>query len=119
MRSRHRFGDVAPIAHRVRFHRSTSPIFCRSSPCARLAWHLPVAGRAEQAMIPGCAVRCRPQEHIRRSEEHTSELQSLMRISYAVFCLKKKNHSINTQPSNKREKKHNHKTIDTQYKNRE
>src|SRR3546814_10857 len=29
-----------------------------------------------------------------RSEEHTSELQSLMRISYAVFCLKKKNKSI-------------------------
>src|SRR3546814_8322463 len=29
-----------------------------------------------------------------RSEEHTSELQSLMRISYAVFCLKKKNHHI-------------------------
>src|SRR3546814_12610932 len=28
----------------------------------------------------------------RRSEEHTSELQSLMRISYAVFCLKKKTH---------------------------
>src|SRR3546814_9598878 len=30
----------------------------------------------------------------RRSEEHTSELQSLMRISYAVFCLKKKNNNI-------------------------
>src|SRR3546814_7167815 len=30
-----------------------------------------------------------------RSEEHTSELQSLMRISYAVFCLKKKNNSMN------------------------
>src|SRR3546814_7067793 len=29
-------------------------------------------------------------DQIRRSEEHTSELQSLMRISYAVFCLKKK-----------------------------
>src|SRR3546814_7777735 len=29
--------------------------------------------------------------HVMRSEEHTSELQSLMRISYAVFCLKKKN----------------------------
>src|SRR3546814_2031408 len=28
---------------------------------------------------------------LRRSEEHTSELQSLMRLSYAVFCLKKKN----------------------------
>src|SRR3546814_1045635 len=33
-----------------------------------------------------------PQEDVwNRSEEHTSELQSLMRISYAVFCLKKKN----------------------------
>src|SRR3546814_6197437 len=31
----------------------------------------------------------------RRSEEHTSELQSLMRISYAVFCLKKKNKTTN------------------------
>src|SRR3546814_11713966 len=35
---------------------------------------------------PGCT-----DIHRRRSEEHTSELQSLMRISYAVFCLKKKN----------------------------
>src|SRR3546814_5257103 len=32
-----------------------------------------------------------------RSEEHTSELQSLMRISYAVFCLKKKNKHYNTE----------------------
>src|SRR3546814_16909881 len=32
-----------------------------------------------------------PVRRPRRSEEHTSELQSLMRISYAVFCLKKKN----------------------------
>src|SRR3546814_4519037 len=32
----------------------------------------------------------RPGEGLQRSEEHTSELQSLMRISYAVFCLKKK-----------------------------
>src|SRR3546814_4454144 len=31
---------------------------------------------------------------VARSEEHTSELQSLMRISYAVFCLKKKNTTI-------------------------
>src|SRR3546814_4698155 len=39
-------------------------------------------------------VHCRPQLQLPvglyRSEEHTSELQSLMRISYAVFCLKKK-----------------------------
>src|SRR3546814_4757013 len=33
----------------------------------------------------------------RRSEEHTSELQSLMRISYAVFCLKKKKQQSNVQ----------------------
>src|SRR3546814_5227313 len=32
------------------------------------------------------------QQLLARSEEHTSELQSLMRISYAVFCLKKKTH---------------------------
>src|SRR3546814_1600868 len=32
-----------------------------------------------------------------RSEEHTSELQSLMRISYAVFCLKKKKHKTNNK----------------------
>src|SRR3546814_4379325 len=37
--------------------------------------------------------------HAQRSEEHTSELQSLMRISYAVFCLKKKN---TTQQTTKR-----------------
>src|SRR3546814_8168693 len=35
-------------------------------------------------------------EGAHRSEEHTSELQSLMRISYAVFCLKKKNHHKST-----------------------
>src|SRR3546814_6540645 len=34
--------------------------------------------------------RMSPKAVFRRSEEHTSELQSLMRISYAVFCLKKK-----------------------------
>src|SRR3546814_8728251 len=36
-----------------------------------------------------------------RSEEHTSELQSLMRISYAVFCLKKKNHNKKTRQQQK------------------
>src|SRR3546814_6290443 len=42
------------------------------------------------AIPPSCLPRCRPgSARRRRSEEHTSELQSLMRISYAVFCLKK------------------------------
>src|SRR3546814_9442322 len=35
-----------------------------------------------------------------RSEEHTSELQSLMRSSYAVFCLKKKKFTHNNRPTN-------------------
>src|SRR3546814_4092133 len=39
---------------------------------------------------PLAAQRNRERDHNERSEEHTSELQSLMRISYAVFCLKKK-----------------------------
>src|SRR3546814_6038864 len=38
----------------------------------------------------------------RRSEEHTSELQSLMRISYDVFCLKTNTHNDNTHITNKR-----------------
>src|SRR3546814_3753552 len=37
----------------------------------------------------------------RRSEEHTSELQSLMRISYAVFCLKKKHIKVNYTTPNR------------------
>src|SRR3546814_7008385 len=40
-------------------------------------------------------------EHDERSEEHTSELQSLMRISYAVFCLKKKKNKKMTSKHNK------------------
>src|SRR3546814_10369279 len=40
-------------------------------------------------VIPAAFNRCSPGRAV-RSEEHTSELQSLMRISYAVFCLKKK-----------------------------
>src|SRR3546814_10267284 len=47
----------------------------------------------------------------RRSEEHTSELQSLMRISYAVFCLKKKKIQKHQQQTTKttRQKKKKHK----------
>src|SRR3546814_9952618 len=44
-----------------------------------------------------------PQLAVTRSEEHTSELQSLMRISYAVFCLKKKNDRTSTNKSSRRQ----------------
>src|SRR3546814_7300254 len=71
---------------------------------------LPISTRCAQQLVSGhraaaegqhrclaCGIRsdrkpdglCGPR--LSRSEEHTSELQSLMRISYAVFCLKKKN----------------------------
>src|SRR3546814_6883930 len=40
-----------------------------------------------------------------RSEEHTSELQSLMRISYAVFCLKKKKHKQKQRQTNNQDTK--------------
>src|SRR3546814_4966407 len=50
-----------------------------------------VVQRLERVRRQGCAALRRDGEVNRlRSEEHTSELQSLMRISYAVFCLKKK-----------------------------
>src|SRR3546814_5180889 len=63
----------------------------------RTTWRCPYATTAS----PGCGVHCegarldgerRKVKHQARgrSEEHTSELQSLMRISYAVFCLTKK-----------------------------
>src|SRR3546814_2764097 len=54
-------------------------------------------------VVPG--EQHRPEDLVRlgemRSEEHTSELQSLMRISYAVFCLKKKK-IHNTRHNNKK-----------------
>src|SRR3546814_7532324 len=61
----------------------------RSRSCsARLARGLDTRGPS------ACGTGCSSLRCIRtRSEEHTSELQSLMRISYAVFCLKKKNNT--------------------------
>src|SRR3546814_7101108 len=59
-------------------------------------------GPARQRSTPRAAMR-RENSHRQiaiatsRSEEHTSELQSLMRISYAVFCLKKKKHKNYTE----------------------
>src|SRR3546814_9742352 len=51
--------------------------------------HQDRAGLEDLAPVVGVA-------QVGRSEEHTSELQSLMRISYAVFCLKKKNKKYKT-----------------------
>src|SRR3546814_4272765 len=60
---------------------------------------------------------CFPMSAAMRSEEHTSELQSLMRISYAVFCLKKKKQTNKISNNNRRQqhkqihsRSHNHKS---------
>src|SRR3546814_2874867 len=49
-----------------------------------------LAGKRRRPAAGAAATRRERALHHLRSEEHTSELQSLMRISYAVFCLKKK-----------------------------
>src|SRR3546814_6753587 len=61
----------------------------------------PDAGRVElEAAVAGVPTPLwllNKSDLLARSEEHTSELQSLMRISYAVFCLKKKKNKQHTQ----------------------
>src|SRR3546814_7852199 len=60
------------------------------------AFHLAACGKPHGH--PGNAIESPLDIKVARSEEHTSELQSLMRISYAVFCLKKKKkHKIKPQ----------------------
>src|SRR3546814_8839891 len=64
-----------------------------------------VGTRSERISSSGTELRSfetssRPAMPVFRSEEHTSELQSLMRISYAVFCLKKKNNKIRRPTTN-------------------
>src|SRR3546814_6884092 len=58
----------------------------------------PSVNRPPKVLLSGAASS---RLRLARSEEHTSELQSLMRISYAVFCLKKKQqqYAIHTAPS--------------------
>src|SRR3546814_4794419 len=56
------------------------------------------AHRSSYANTPsGGIARSPPPRSPNRSEEHTSELQSLMRISYAAFCLNKKKHYSNNE----------------------
>src|SRR3546814_3312886 len=49
-----------------------------------------IANGLDAVLDAAAELRRRHRDDIKRSEEHTSELQSLMRISYAVFCLQKK-----------------------------
>src|SRR3546814_8718278 len=80
-------GDHVTISNLERLHGSRPSDVEAATPKAL------VAKRSVAEFAPHCEVRA----VVGRSEEHTSELQSLMRISYAVFCLKKKNkHNVKT-----------------------
>src|SRR3546814_10130248 len=72
-------GELRPLTEKLRAPLAFEEII-GSSPNFRSA--LAIAAKAARARVPVMIEG--------RSEEHTSELQSLMRISYAVFCLKKK-----------------------------
>src|SRR3546814_12320709 len=72
---------------------------------ARVAAHLDPRHARGKNVEPDDAVADRLRRHPHRSEEHTSELQSLMHISYAVFCLKKKTNKT-THSIRRRSKRH-------------
>src|SRR3546814_9581259 len=88
---------------------TTQGLASRSAAISSTSWNSASAVAASQ--LPSATIRLSPGlarrkaatasamsgPEDRRSEEHTSELQSLMRISYAVFCLKKKKHNL-TKP---------------------
>src|SRR3546814_4414460 len=73
-------------------------LMSRSFPCGSCAAGRPL-WRRPAALPPDLSRRC-------RSEEHTSELQSLMRTSYAVFCLKKQNTTDQPQPIQSADTRH-------------
>src|SRR3546814_4659139 len=93
-------GDGCPLSGGSRAAAGKLAAGCRAMGCSRLP---PVGAGSPLQLIARCYCQqagCGPLavRQLRfqfmvhgRSEEHTSELQSLMRISYAVFCLKKKN----------------------------
>src|SRR3546814_7161409 len=73
----------------------------RKEPQGLLRAALPVFVGVDYASRVGAAFLSQyPKARLDRSEEHTSELQSLMRISYAVFCLKKKKKTHNFKDNN-------------------
>src|SRR3546814_6715160 len=86
--------------------RTDQPLCFRTSgqappdPFGSVGWRILPADVGPDLGAPPSAGR------MRRSEEHTSELQSLMRISYAVFCLNKKQNIISEQVKQNESKQH-------------
>src|SRR3546814_1230056 len=98
-----RTDTLFPYTTLFRSDTDTEPLLMPVSERTRLPAAIAVLKRREITLPPlpsfsiawQCA--CFTWDKIWRSEEHTSELQSLMRISYAVFCLKKKTHITTTK----------------------
>src|SRR3546814_3155613 len=100
-RRQHGHRYYCPISRRAMRHAGAGPELSRCTslklkcgvsaapPASASITALPIASSGWLTVVRG-GQAVRP-AGVSRSEEHTSELQSLMRISYAVFCLKKKN----------------------------
>src|SRR3546814_6337817 len=92
--------DLRPH-HRFEFHAIALDVagveIDRDQPAARRRGDRVESDVILVIIVEDCARQRQARGRIFRSEEHTSELQSLMRISYAVFCLKKKNKINNSK----------------------
>src|SRR3546814_7244175 len=88
-RGRHDRKTIAPFGFELRLDKSQYPVFWRVR-YKRHSQNRSILTRdADRSVFTRPIFPLHCDQHA-RSEEHTSELQSLMRISYAVFCLKKK-----------------------------
>src|SRR3546814_7930568 len=75
--------------------KARASFYCNDADLAAQAEPASTQAAPDQARIAGDPQAIRPVlQRVPRSEEHTSELQSLMRISYAVFCLTKKTQTV-------------------------
>src|SRR3546814_1759092 len=90
-----RFSALLAVGQRAAFVDALESVF-RSGDPARVASQM-VTRDGEVVDVNLTIAEVRGPYASERSEEHTSELQSLMRISYAVFCLKKKKHNETQQ----------------------
>src|SRR3546814_1811017 len=101
---------IQPLTHLGFFHsgrqmaaaahlRVKSGARCNSSRSRQICRHRDRSGPGCDGSLPECFHDAVSHPAMRRSEEHTSELQSLMRISYAVFCLKKKKKELPQTPN--------------------
>src|SRR3546814_4957155 len=84
---RSRNAGKTPTSHAIGSGRFATPPVNREH---SVLWDVAVDTATQMSDRPADDVTPSPDGRWMRSEEHTSELQSLMRISYAVFCLKKK-----------------------------